>query len=68
MKREPHSGFNYPAQHVPFLQMFLRNDGSVLSQSAVTEMLKEQPQGWGLGWSLQDGLFLHEGSSGTSSP
>src|SRR6266566_6524556 len=21
--------------------------------------------GWGLGWSLPDGLFLHEGSSGT---
>jgi hypothetical protein len=28
-------------------------------------MLKKQPQGWGLGWSLQDSLFLHEGSSGT---
>ena len=37
----------------------------MLSRSAVAEMLKEQPQGWGLGWSLQDGLFLHEGSSGT---
>jgi CubicO group peptidase (beta-lactamase class C family) len=57
--------FSYPAQLVPFLQMFLRNDGRVLSQPAVTEMLKKQPQEWGLGWSLQDGLFLHEGSSGT---
>ena len=57
--------FSYPAQFVPFLQMFLSNDGRVLSRNAVTEMLKEQPQGWGLGWSRADGLFLHEGSSGT---
>jgi hypothetical protein len=28
-------------------------------------MLTPQPHGWGLGWSLPDGLFLHEGSSGT---
>ena len=57
--------FSYPAQLVPFLQMFLSNDGRILSRSAVAEMLKEQPHGWGLGWSLPDGLFLHEGSSGT---
>jgi CubicO group peptidase (beta-lactamase class C family) len=57
--------FSYPAQFVPFLQMFLDNDGRVLSRSAVAEMLKPQPHGWGLGWSLQEGLFLHEGSSGT---
>ena len=57
--------FSYPAQLVPFLQLFLDHDGRVLSRSAVTEMLKKQPQGWGLGWSLPDGLFLHEGSSGT---
>jgi CubicO group peptidase (beta-lactamase class C family) len=57
--------FSYPAQLVPFLQMFLDNDGRVLSRRAVAEMLKEQPHGWGLGWSLEDGLFLHEGSSGT---
>lgn len=57
--------FSYPAQLVPFLQMFLNNDGRVLSRSAVAEMLKEQTSGWGLGWSLPDGLFLHEGSSGT---
>src|SRR5438046_1300971 len=78
--------FSYPAQLVPFLQMFLNNDGPspaeavdgtpsaraaareggrVLSRSAAAEMLKEQPHGWGLGWSLPDGLILHEGSSGT---
>jgi CubicO group peptidase (beta-lactamase class C family) len=57
--------FSHPAQLVPFLQMFLANDGRVLSRSAVAEMLKEQTPGWGLGWSLPDGLFLHEGSSGT---
>ena len=57
--------FSYPAQCVPFLQMFLDNNGRVLSRSSVTEMLKKQPHGWGLGWSLPDGLFLHEGSSGT---
>jgi len=78
--------FSYPAQLVPFLQVFLDNDGPspakavagtplsrasaregvrVLSRRAVADMLTPQPQGWGLGWSLQDGLFLHEGSSGT---
>src|SRR4030095_7602936 len=57
--------FSYPAQMVPFLQMFIDNDGRVLSRRAVTEMLKPQPHGWGLGWSLPDGLFLHEGSRGT---
>jgi CubicO group peptidase (beta-lactamase class C family) len=57
--------FSYPGQFVPFLQMFLHDEGLVLSRSSVAEMLKEQPQGWGLGWSLQDGLFMHEGSSGT---
>lgn len=57
--------FSYPAQFVPFLQMFLNNDGRVLSRRAVKDMLTEQPHGWGLGWSLQEGLFLHEGSSGT---
>jgi len=28
-------------------------------------MLKPQTHGWGLGWSLTDGVFLHEGPSGT---
>ena len=57
--------FSYPAQLMPFLQMFLDNDGRVLSRRAVADMLTPQPHGWGLGWSLSDGLFLHEGSSGT---
>lgn len=42
-----------------------REVGRVLSRSAVTEMLKEQPRGWGRGWSRQEGLLMHEGSSGT---
>ena len=57
--------FSYPGQLVPFLQMFLNNDGHVLSRRTVVEMLTAQPGGWGLGWSLPEGLFLHEGSSGT---
>ena len=57
--------FSYPAQLVPFLQMFLDNDGRVLSRTAIAEMLTPQPHGWGLGWSLQDRVFMHEGSSGT---
>ncbi|HYV32806.1 MAG TPA: serine hydrolase, partial [Candidatus Binatia bacterium] len=57
--------FSYPAQFVSFLQMFLNNDGHLLSRRAVTDMLTPQPHGWGLGWSLPDGAFLHEGSSGT---
>jgi CubicO group peptidase (beta-lactamase class C family) len=40
--------FSYPAQLVPFLQLFLDNDGRVLSRSAVAEMLTPQPHGWGL--------------------
>jgi CubicO group peptidase (beta-lactamase class C family) len=58
--------FSYPAQFVPFFQMFLDNDGRVLSKSAVAEMLKQQVGGWGLGWELKDGLFQHSGSSGTT--
>jgi len=57
--------FSYPAQLVPFLGMFLDKNSHVLSRWAVSEMLKEQPHGWGLGWALPEGLFLHEGSSGT---
>ncbi|HKS36306.1 MAG TPA: serine hydrolase domain-containing protein, partial [Verrucomicrobiae bacterium] len=49
----------------PSARASAREGGRVLSRSAVSEMLKPQPQGWGLGWSLQEGLFLHEGSSGT---
>jgi CubicO group peptidase (beta-lactamase class C family) len=58
--------FSYPAEIYRFLQMFLDNDGKVLSQKAVREMLKEQSPGWGLGWALEDGCFSHAGSSGTS--
>ena len=57
--------FSYPAQFVPFLETFLKNDGRILSRSAVSEMLKEQAPKWGLGWALEDGMFFHEGSSGT---
>jgi len=57
--------FSYPAELARFLQMFLDNDGKVLSRSAVREMLKEQSLGWGLGWALEDGCFVHGGSSGT---
>ena len=57
--------FSYPAQLVPFVQMFLDNDERVLSRRAVAEMLKEQISGWGLGWELKEGLFQHSGSSGT---
>src|SRR5437773_5641456 len=49
----------------PSARASARDGGRVLSRSAVAEMLKEQAPGWGLGWSLSDGLFLHEGSSGT---
>jgi CubicO group peptidase (beta-lactamase class C family) len=57
--------FSYPAQLVPFLETFLNNDGKILSRSAVAEMLKEQAPNWGLGWALENGVFFHEGSSGT---
>ncbi len=57
--------FSYPAQFVPFLETFLKNDGKVLSRAAVAEMLKPQSAKWGLGWALEDGVFFHEGSSGT---
>jgi CubicO group peptidase (beta-lactamase class C family) len=57
--------FSYPAQLVPFVQMFLDNDERVLSRRAVADMLKEQILGWGLGWELKEGLFQHSGSSGT---
>ena len=57
--------FSYPAQLMPFLQMFLDDNGRILSHRSVSEMLTPQPHGWGLGWSLENGIFLHEGSSGT---
>jgi hypothetical protein len=57
--------FSYPAEYARFVQMFLDNDGKVLSRSAVGEMLREQAPGWGLGWALEEGCFRHGGSSGT---
>ena len=46
------------------MQLFLDNNGRVLSRRAVTGMLTEQPRGWGLGWELKAGLLEHSGSSG----
>lgn len=57
--------FSYPGEIAKFLQMFLDNDGTVLTKASVAEMLKEQFPGWGWGWALEDGLFVHGGSSGT---
>lgn len=66
MNTAPDGGlFSYPAQIAKFVQMFLDNDGRVLSKNGVTQMLKEQRPGRGLGWALEDGVFMHEGSSGT---
>jgi CubicO group peptidase (beta-lactamase class C family) len=49
-----------------FVQMFLDNNGAILSRESVKAMLTRQPSGWGLGWELQaDGVFGHDGSSGT---
>jgi len=58
--------FATPADVVKFTQMFVRNDGRVVSKKSVRTMLTEQAPGWGLGWALnQDGSFYHTGSSGT---
>jgi CubicO group peptidase (beta-lactamase class C family) len=57
--------FTNPGELVRFVQMFLDDDGKILSRTSVAEMLKEQAQGRGLGWALRDGVFSHAGSSGT---
>lgn len=58
--------FSNPGELVRFVQMFLDNDGKVLSKASVAEMLKEQAPGRGLGWAVaKDGVFSHGGSSGT---
>lgn len=58
--------FAPPIDVAKFVQMFLDNDGSVLSQSSVQAMLTEQITGWGLGWEIDnDRLFKHTGSAGT---
>jgi CubicO group peptidase (beta-lactamase class C family) len=59
--------FSSPRQIMKFLQVFLNDDGSVLSRDSVKLMRTDQAPGWGLGWALEkDGLFSHSGSSGTS--
>jgi CubicO group peptidase (beta-lactamase class C family) len=59
--------FSSPREVARFLQVFLDNDGSVLTKSSVRSMLTPQMAGWGLGWGLEDdGLFHHSGSSGVS--
>lgn len=58
--------FSTPEDMVKFTQLFVSNDGRVLSQESVKTMLTEQAPGWGLGWALDaDGSFHHTGSSGT---
>ncbi len=58
--------FAPPGDVAKFVQMFLVNDGSVLSKQSVGQMLTVQAPGWGLGWSLDDdGSFEHTGSAGT---
>lgn len=59
--------FSSPREIMKFLQLFLDDNGAVLSQASVKAMRTEQAAGWGLGWVLEkDGLFTHSGSSGTS--
>jgi CubicO group peptidase (beta-lactamase class C family) len=58
--------FSYPREIAKFLQLFLDDDGRVLSRDTVRTMLTRQSPGYGLGWALDDdGLFHHFGSSGT---
>ncbi len=47
-----------------FCQMFLDNDGRILSKDSVEQMLRQQAPGRGLGWALENGGFAHAGSSG----
>jgi CubicO group peptidase (beta-lactamase class C family) len=59
--------FSSPREIMKFLQIFLDDDGKVLSQKSVQAMRTVQAPGWGLGWALEEGgLFTHSGSSGTS--
>jgi CubicO group peptidase (beta-lactamase class C family) len=59
--------FSYPREIMKFLQLFLDDNGRVLSRETVRSMLTRQSAGFGLGWALEDdGLFHHFGSSGTS--
>jgi CubicO group peptidase (beta-lactamase class C family) len=59
--------FSSPREILKFLQLFLDDDGRVLSHDSVRAMRTVQAPGWGLGWAVEaDGLFHHFGSSGTS--
>jgi CubicO group peptidase (beta-lactamase class C family) len=59
--------FSSPREIARFVQLFLANDQRVLSPDSVQAMRTRQAAGWGLGWALEeDGLFSHNGSSGTS--
>jgi CubicO group peptidase (beta-lactamase class C family) len=50
-----------------FVAAFLADDDKPLARESKRQMLTEQSPGWGLGWQLQgDGIFGHDGSSGTS--
>src|SRR5436189_1346188 len=58
--------FSYPREIMKFLQLFLDDNGRVLSRHTVQAMRTRQAVGFGLGWALEDdGLFHHFGSSGT---
>lgn len=59
--------FSSPREIMKFLQLFLDDNGTVLSRETVKAMRTPQASGWGLGWALEeDELFSHTGSSGTA--
>lgn len=59
--------FSSPRGILKFVQLFLDDKGDVLSHDTVRAMLTRRAPGWGLGWAIdEDGVFHHEGSSGTS--
>jgi CubicO group peptidase (beta-lactamase class C family) len=59
--------FSSPRDIMKFLLLFLAEDSRVLAPESVRAMRTMQTPGWGLGWGLEeDGLFFHNGSSGTS--
>jgi CubicO group peptidase (beta-lactamase class C family) len=59
--------FSSPRQVMKFAQLFLDDNGTVLSRESVRAMRTRQTPGWGLGWELkEDGSFSHSGSSGTA--
>lgn len=61
----PDGGLFCPARDLfKFCQMFLDNDGRILSKDSVGQMLREQVASRGLGWALENGGFAHAGSSG----